>query len=106
MHLGVDADYFYPARSIANYEEREAIRASLGWNPCDIACIYTGKMTEEKNPIILAQAVHRLREMGRPYSAVFIGNGVQSERIAAMPHCRILDFMDFSKLAAYYRAWE
>ena len=22
MHLGVDADYFYPARSIANYEER------------------------------------------------------------------------------------
>jgi glycosyltransferase involved in cell wall biosynthesis len=106
MHLGVDPDYFYPPRSITDNEERETIRALLGMNPYDIVCIYTGKMTEEKNPLILAQAVRRLREMGKPYAAVFIGNGLQSERIGAMPHCRILDFMHFSKLAAYYRASE
>jgi glycosyltransferase involved in cell wall biosynthesis len=106
MHLGVDADYFYPARSSLENEERETIRALLGMYPDEIVCIYTGKMTDEKNPFILAQAVCRLREMGKPYSAVFIGNGVQSERIRTMPHCRTLDFMHFSKLAAYYRASE
>lgn len=104
MHLGVDSDYFRPAHGMEDRNEREAVRASLGLDPGDIVCIYTGKMTEKKNALILAQAVSRLREMGKPYSAVFIGNGVQRERIETMPHCRVLGFMHFSMLAAYYRA--
>jgi glycosyltransferase involved in cell wall biosynthesis len=106
MHLGVDMDYFHPIRSTMHREERETIRASLDLDSRDIVCIYTGKMTEEKNALLLAQAINRVREMGKRYSAVFIGNGVQRERTRAMPHCRVLDFTHFSKLAAYYRASE
>jgi glycosyltransferase involved in cell wall biosynthesis len=106
MHLGVDTDFFCPDRSAEGTREREAIRASLGTAPGDIICTYTGKMSEEKNSIILAQAIGRLRERGKPYSGVFIGNGAERERIAKMPHCRVLDFMEFSKLAAYFRASE
>jgi glycosyltransferase involved in cell wall biosynthesis len=106
MHLGVDTDYFYPARETADQSACATLRASLGLSPTDIVCIYSGKMTEDKNALILAQAIGKLREMGKPYSAVFIGNGVQKERIAMMPHCHVLDFMHFSNLAAYYRASE
>jgi len=106
MHLGVDTDSFYPVREVKEKSEREVVRESLGLGPSNIVCIYTGKMTEEKNALILAQAVGRLRELGKPYSAVFIGNGAQKEKIETMPHCRVLDFMHFSKLAAYFRASE
>jgi glycosyltransferase involved in cell wall biosynthesis len=104
MHLGVDTDYFYPSRGMEGKNEREAIRASIGLGPRDIVCIYTGKMTNKKNALILAQAVSRLRGMGKPYSAVFVGNGEQKGQIGSMPYSRVLDFMHFSKLAAYFRA--
>jgi glycosyltransferase involved in cell wall biosynthesis len=106
MHLGVDTDYFFPVKSAEVQEERAARRKDLGYTPEEIVCVYTGKMTEDKNALILAQAVNRIRDMGMPYSALFIGNGVQRERIAAMAHCKVLDFMHFSKLGAYYRASE
>jgi glycosyltransferase involved in cell wall biosynthesis len=106
MHLGVDTDYFYPARTSGDKKESEALRASLGLDSRDIVCIYTGKVTDHKNPLILAKAVNRLRKAGKPYSAIFVGNGGQKEKVAAMPHCRVLDFMHFSKLATYYRASE
>jgi glycosyltransferase involved in cell wall biosynthesis len=106
MHLGVDTDYFFPVRSAEAQEEREALRKELGYTSEEIVCVYSGKMTEEKNALILAQAVNRIRKMGIPYSAVFIGNGVQKERIGAMAHCKVLDFMHYSKLGAYYRGSE
>lgn len=106
MHLGVDTDFFFPVRSDEAQEQRSALRRQLGYASDDIVCIYTGKMTEDKNPLILAQAVNRIRAMGIPYSAVFVGSGVQKEEICGMAHCKVLDFMHFSKLAAYYRAAE
>lgn len=106
MHLGVDTDYFFPNRSAETERERTDLRKDLGFAPEDIVCVYSGKMTEEKNALIVAQAVNRIRKMGIPYSALFIGNGVQQERIRNLEHCRVLDFMHFSKLGAYYRASE
>jgi glycosyltransferase involved in cell wall biosynthesis len=104
MHLGVDTDYFYPATDDAALEERRKLRESLGVSEKAVVCIYTGKMTEAKNALILAEAVCRMRELGREYSAIFIGNGAQREAIEALPHCHVLDFMHFSKLGPYYRA--
>ena len=106
MHLGVDTEYFFPVRSAAAQEERASLRRELGFAAEDVVCVYSGKMTEEKNARIVGQAVNRIREKGIPYSAVFIGNGAQKEGIRAMAHCRVLDFMHFSKLAPYYRASE
>jgi glycosyltransferase involved in cell wall biosynthesis len=106
MHLGVDTEYFFPARSAEAQEERTALRKELGYTSEEIVCVYSGRMTEDKNALIIAQAVNRIREMGIPYSAVFIGNGPQKAKIRDMAHCKVLDFMHFSKLGAYYRASE
>ena len=104
MHLGVDTDYFNPVTKEEDFEQRRALRQSLGITENEILCIYTGKMTEAKNALIVAQAIGRLRELGKPYSAIFIGNGTQRPIIETLPHCQVKDFMHFSKLAAYYQA--
>lgn len=104
MYLGVDTEYFYPAMTSEAIESRKALRRVLGFADSEIVCIYTGKMTEAKNPRIIAEAVSRLRELGKEYSAIFIGNGTQRQTIEGAPYCRVLDFMHFSKLAPYYRA--
>lgn len=104
MYLGVDTDYFYPILTDTEVEERRALRRSLGIEESEIVCVYTGKMTEAKNPRILAEAVNRLRDLGRRFSAIFIGNGVQRQAIEGLSHCRVLDFMHFSELGPYYRA--
>lgn len=104
MHLGVDTDFFFPAQTAEDQKERTAVRAQLGFAPEEIVCVYSGKMTEVKNARILGQAVNRLREHGLPYSGLFIGDGPQRNEIEDMPHCRVLDFMHYSKLGRYYRA--
>ena len=104
MHLGVDTDYFFPSPSVQHDEERTRLRATFGYSSEEIVCVYSGKMNSEKNPLIIAQAITELRNMGHPYSGLFIGEGEQKMRVAGVPHCRVLDFMHFSKLGAYYRA--
>lgn len=104
MHLGVDTDYFFPATSDAIFRERLVLRQQLGFNDNDIVCAYTGKFTQEKNPLILAQSIAKLRSMGAPFCGLFIGDGVQRESIQEQPACKVLSFMPFQQLAAYYRA--
>lgn len=104
VYLGVDTEYFYSINSHQLAQERSELREKLGFNDNDIVCIYTGKMTEVKNPVILAQAIEKLREMGENFSGLFIGNGIQKELLEKYQFCKVLDFMHFSKLANYYRA--
>ena len=104
MHLGVDTDFFYPVAKTQTPAERSAMRKELDFGAEDIVCVYSGKMTEEKNPRILALAVNRLRAMGFAYSGLFIGDGVQRKAIQSMGFCRVVDFMHFSKLGACFRA--
>lgn len=104
VYLGVDTDYFYPVQSEADRQERDALRARLGFDRDDVVCIYTGKMIEFKNPVLLAQAIERLRAEGRKFRGLFIGDGVQREALGKFPGSVVLDFMPFSALGAYYRA--
>jgi glycosyltransferase involved in cell wall biosynthesis len=104
VHLGVDTDYFFPVTTAADREARLQLRARLGFAPDDIVCIYTGKMTEFKNPVLLAQAIEQLRNEGAPFRGLFVGDGVQRDRLARFPASVVLDFMPFKELGAYYRA--
>ena len=104
MHLGVDTDYFYPVRGVAEEQQRAEIRTRLRLQEHDILCIYTGKMTTAKNALLLAQAVAQLRAAGAPYSALLIGEGPQRTAIEQQPHCSVLGFLPYQELAAYYRA--
>lgn len=103
MHLGVDTDHFFPVSSKSLHDERMSLRKELGFDGSDIVCIYTGKFTERKNAVILAEAIEKLRSMGKPFRGLFIGEGVQKKLIERNSSCVVLDFMPFSQLGAYYR---
>lgn len=103
MHLGVDTTRFFPVKSQASLDERERVRRDLGFSDRDVVCIHTGRLTEAKNPYVLAQAVERLRANGEPYAALFVGEGAQRQAIARIPHCVALPFQPHDALAGYYR---
>jgi glycosyltransferase involved in cell wall biosynthesis len=104
VHLGVDTDVFHPAGSAKDLEERAELRAALGFAPQDTVCVYSGKMTEAKNALIVAQAIEQLRGRGLPFRGLFIGDGLQRESIARFPSCVLVDFMPYRGLGRYYRA--
>ena len=104
MHLGVDTDFFFPAISEDTIQKRYVLRQQLGFNENEIVCIYTGKLTESKNAVLLSKAIDCLRSSGEPFRALFIGEGPQKESIQAHPWSVALDFMPFNELALYYRA--
>jgi glycosyltransferase involved in cell wall biosynthesis len=104
IHLGVDGDIFFPASTPDDQLKRAAVRERLGFSVADIVCIYTGKMAQMKNPLLLARAIERLRAEGRTYKGLFIGDGAQRASIETIPGCVVLDFMPFVELGEYYRA--
>ncbi len=104
LHLGVDTDYFFPSDTDILHEERKRLRNDLGFNENEIVCVYSGKMTAEKNAVILTKAIERLRSEGHPYRGLFIGNGVQKDLIAGQRSCVVLDSMPYQSLSSYYRA--
>ncbi len=104
MHLGVDPGVFFPVISDQEADERIKVRSQLGIKPSDIVCIYTGKLTAEKNALLLAQAVARLSTMGEPFHGLFIGEGTQRDAIQSYPSCTVLPFMPFPDLAPFYRS--
>lgn len=104
MHLGVETDRFHPVRTPEEAAARAALRAQLGFTDEDIVCIYTGKLSERKDPLIVARAIQRLRARGYPYSGLFIGEGTQRAAIQQLPYCATLPFMEYRELPPYYRA--
>lgn len=102
--LGVETDVFHPACDDAEKDAAQAMRRSLGVADGEIMCVYTGRFAEDKNPRILAEAVAELRAAGEPYRAVFFGEGVQRDAIAACEGAIVHPFVHYTKLADLYRA--
>jgi glycosyltransferase involved in cell wall biosynthesis len=103
VSLGTDTDRFFPAESARDLAEREALRQRLGLGAGEIVCIYTGRFTTDKNPLVLARAVAALRDQGKPFRSLFVGEGMQKEDILAT-NAAVVPFMTNESLAAYYRA--
>jgi glycosyltransferase involved in cell wall biosynthesis len=103
VYLGVDTDFFYPVETREAHAERVKLRAELGFAPEDIVCIYTGKLIESKNPLLLLQAVDVLCARGLPYRCLFIGDGVLAESLRAQG-APVMDFMPVRSVGQYYRA--
>lgn len=99
--LGVDTDIFYP---VSEPLGRAKIRSEFGFTPNEIVCVYSGRFSEGKNPLILAKAIETLRAEGMPYRALFIGNGVQQSAIDACPGSVTHPFVEFRELGSIYRA--
>ena len=102
--LGVDTDFFKLPNDDSAYQVRAAFRAELGFKPSEIVCIYTGRLTEDKNPLCLAKAINVLVEKGRPFRGLFVGNGTVNH-VSAIKQCRgclVHSFVPASELPNYY----
>ncbi len=102
--LGVDTSIFFPDQDL-----RSALspgwRSSLGIDQTEVICLYTGRLSADKAPDILAQAVQMLRGQGLPFRAVIIGAGSDTDRrlLESRDGTIVLDFRPFSELANFYR---
>jgi len=102
--LGVDTENFHPPSTAAESQHRATLRAELGIAAEELLCVYTGQFTAAKNPLVLAQAVARLRAAGLGVRGLFIGNGPQQAELRACEGCVVLPFMAHRNLPPYYRA--
>jgi len=101
--LGVDTDFFCPVPSSSEaLAAREKKRRELGVNDGEILCIYTGRFTEGKNPLLLAKAIEKLVERNEPFKALFMGNGAQLEEIKKRKGCIVHEFVPYHQLPEYY----
>jgi glycosyltransferase involved in cell wall biosynthesis len=101
--LGVDTKLYHPLTA-SDISTRKNIRTQLGYSNQEIVCVFSGKITEEKSPIVLAEAIQVLRSQGKNYSALFIGAGELKDNVGAFNHCQVLNFVPSHELADYYRA--
>lgn len=103
--LGVDTHLFVPADSETLLKERTATRISFGYEPEDIVCIYTGRLTREKMPLLLAEAVEILIKEGLPFKSFFLGSGPFDyvSKIQNTSGTRIVNYVETSKIPKYYQ---
>lgn len=102
--LGVDTDIFIPVTSEKDQQARQTLRQQLGFSDSDIVCIYTGRFSEDKNPLLLAQAVAQLAADGKPYRGLFMGQGRQGAAIGSSTGCTVHPFVPVQELGNFFRA--
>ncbi|MEW6400636.1 MAG: glycosyltransferase family 4 protein [Chloroflexota bacterium] len=104
--LGVDTDLFKIACDTPLQNARQELRKQLGFTPDEIVCIYTGRLTNDKGPLVLAEAISTLVSQGLPFRGLFVGSGQKPEQeaIEACPGCVTHPFVPVQELARFYQA--
>jgi glycosyltransferase involved in cell wall biosynthesis len=102
--LGVDTELFFPATHVEELAERVSLRRELGFADGDVVCVYSGRFTDDKNPLLLALAVTELRNKGQTYRGLFVGDGPQADAIRKCDGCVTRKFTPVRELGALYRA--
>jgi len=104
LSLGADTDTFHPIEGEEDRVARAELRARLGFGPDDIVCIYTGRFTADKNPLVLAKAIDALSDKDPRYRGLFVGNGAQKAEIDRCRNVVVVPFMNHQQLSEHYRA--
>jgi len=102
--LGVDTELFHPLQGASDAADRAALRKRFGFSHSEIVCIYAGRFTEEKNPLLLAKAVERLQQQGHPFRGLLLGNGPQADDIRNCFGCVTHPFEPVNALGDFFRA--
>ncbi|MDZ7879983.1 MAG: glycosyltransferase family 4 protein [Saprospiraceae bacterium] len=106
--LGVDTVQFHPDSSA-----QQTTRDTLGFTEQDIVVLYTGRLTAQKNPLLVAKAIEQLNKNAQSpssmhtkvrFKGLFIGDGEQKEAIAALPNIVILPPQPYRELPKFYQA--
>ena len=102
LHLPVDNEYFYKSQS--SYTRDGDLRAKLNINKDEVVCIFSGKLSNTKNPLIIAKAISKLRKNGFKINGIFIGEGEQAEELKSFESVHVLPFVPISELGGYFRS--
>ena len=102
--LGVDTSIFHPSRDDGERAAAAALRERLGLTEGEIMCVYSGRFSDDKNPLLLARAIEPLRAEGEPFAGIFYGDGEQKEAIAACAGSRVHPFVPYTELGDLFRA--
>jgi glycosyltransferase involved in cell wall biosynthesis len=104
--LGTDTALFRPPQGPTEQRVRHELRARLGFSTADIVCIYTGRITRDKGPTVLAEAIARLVAAGDPFRGLFVGQGPAelTHSIARCPGCVLHPFVPVDDLPPLYQA--
>ncbi len=97
--LGVDTTLFFPISD----EEKQNRKQTNGFSKDDVVCIYTGRFTKEKHPLIVAEAIEELAGQGYPFRGLFVGEGEERPEIEKMKYCRVVNFIPYPQLPFYYQ---
>jgi glycosyltransferase involved in cell wall biosynthesis len=101
--LGVDIDMFTSLRFSS--VDRKEFRKSVNFDEHDFVCVYTGRLNEDKDPLILAKAINYLYLLGhKNIKALFIGKGTDDyiSSLLKNQNCIIKDFVKNSDLPLIY----
>lgn len=101
--LGTDTTRFRPAEGAEELAMRTRERRELGFEDRDVVCVYTGRLSNSKNPLVLAQAIDRLAHGSVCYHGLFVGDGEQREQILRCRNTQVIPFMRHAELAKLYR---
>jgi glycosyltransferase involved in cell wall biosynthesis len=104
--LAVDTDVFSPRM---DPEDIRAFRKKMGYGDDDIVCLYTGRFTEAKGPLLLAQAVQHLQETGHErFKGFFVGQGDTGyqDAIAQAKGCAAHPFVEAHELPRFYNSFD
>jgi len=104
--LGVDTEIFHPVSGAEERADRAAWRERLGFQAGEIVCVYSGRFSDDKNPLLLARAIAQLTCAGQPFRGLFIGNGPQGAEIGRCRGCVTHPFVPIRQLGGLYRACE
>lgn len=102
--LAVETQIFSPLRNVM---EEHAFRDKMGFAATDLVCVYTGRFTPDKGPLVLARAIDTMQASGHSHvRGLFVGQGDERyvEQIAACNGCVIHPFVSPHELANIYRA--
>jgi glycosyltransferase involved in cell wall biosynthesis len=104
--LAVDTDLFFP-----NVQTEKVIlfRKKIGYIDDDIVCLYTGRLTESKGPLILAKAIEYLQQNGHSkFKGLFVGQGdsAYKDSIRNSMGCFIHPFVEVRQLSEFYQSFD
>ncbi len=104
--LAVDTDLFNLPTSV---DYKSTFRQEYGFYDIDIVCLYTGRFTDSKNPLMLALAIDHLHEIGENrFKGFFLGQGDDEyiSKIKSLRGCTVQPFVQSNKLPLFYQFFD
>jgi glycosyltransferase involved in cell wall biosynthesis len=102
LNLPVDEEYFY--QNEKPEIDKMYLKEKFNIPKDEKIIIFSGKLSNEKNPIIIAEAIKKLRNNNFKLHGIFVGEGKQSEILKSYSGVTVLPFVPISTLGKYFRS--